>query len=98
MRKLEQALGDAPVQDEYRKKMEQVARDLDKVFNGHKRGQARKVGFVVMVFPFNEDQHVKEDDGRCNYISNGADRHDVVILMKEMIRRFEGQPELKGHA
>jgi hypothetical protein len=97
MRKLEQALGDAPIQDEYKKKMEQVARDLDRVFNGLRRGNARKVGFVVMVFPFNDDQHVKIDDARCNYISNGADRHDVVVLMKVMIKRFEGQPHLEGH-
>jgi hypothetical protein len=28
--------------------------------------------------------------GRCNYISN-ADRKDVVALMKEQIKLFEGQ-------
>lgn len=37
-------------------------------------------------------------DGRCNYISNGADRNDVVVLMKEMIARFEGQPKMSGRA
>jgi hypothetical protein len=31
-------------------------------------------------------------------MSNGADRRDIVTLMKEMIARFEGQPELKGQA
>jgi hypothetical protein len=45
-----------------------------------------------MVFPFNDHE------GRCNYISNGADRRDVVTLMKEQIKRFEGQPEIKGTA
>jgi hypothetical protein len=45
-----------------------------------------------MVFPYGDHS------GRCNYISNGADRKDVVTLMKEMIARFEGQPEMKGHA
>jgi hypothetical protein len=45
-----------------------------------------------MVFPF------EGFDGRCNYISNGADRRDIVLLMKEMIARFEGQPEVKGKA
>jgi hypothetical protein len=44
-----------------------------------------------MVFPFG-------DHGRCNYISNGPDRRDVVTLMKEMIQRFEGQPEMEGRA
>jgi hypothetical protein len=31
-------------------------------------------------------------------MSNGADRRDVVTLMKEMIARFEGQPEVSGKA
>ena len=42
-------------------------------------------------FPFGDHS------GRCNYISNGADRKDVVTLMKKMIARFEGQPEIEGH-
>ena len=29
---------------------------------------------------------------------NGAKREDIVTLMKEMIARFEGQPEMKGTA
>lgn len=36
--------------------------------------------------------------GRCNYISNGVDRKDVVTLMKEQIKRFEGQPDVTGRA
>ena len=47
---------------------------------------------LVMLFPLGSH------DGRCNYISNGADRNDVVTLMKEMIQRFEGQPEISGRA
>ena len=54
-------------------------------------GEGRETGFVLMVFKFG-------DEGRCNYISNGADRDDVVALMKEMIARFQGQPQLKGTA
>jgi hypothetical protein len=50
---------------------------------------------VLMVFPFSG---FEKGDTRCNYISNGADRNDVVTLMKEMITRFEGQPEMKGRA
>ena len=44
-----------------------------------------------MVFPF------RSTEGRCNYISNGADRADIVTLMREMISRFEGMPEASGH-
>jgi hypothetical protein len=62
------------------------------LFNGEKRGKAREVGFVLLVFPFGEKE------GRCNYISNGADRRDIVTMMKEQIKRFEGQPEMSGRA
>jgi hypothetical protein len=88
-------LGDRPIQPEYLEKMKAVAAALDKTFNGNRRGKSRKTGFVLMVYPFNDDGRT---DGRCNYISNGADRKDVVVLMKEMIARFEGQPEMSSRA
>lgn len=86
-------LGDAPIETQYRQKMNDLAADLDTIFNGGLRGKDRKVGFVLMLFPFGETE-----SGRCNYISNGADRRDIVVLMKETIARFEGQPEMKGTA
>jgi hypothetical protein len=85
-------LGDAPIEKEYIDKMKGVASALDEAFNGTDKGHDRKTGFILMVFPF--DDH----EGRCNYISNGADRRDVVVLMKEQIKRFEGQPDIKGTA
>jgi hypothetical protein len=85
-------LGDAPIQPEYREKMNVLARELDRVFNGDAHGKDRKVGFVLLVFPY------EGHEGRCNYISNGADRKDIVALFKEQIKRFEGQPETEGHA
>lgn len=85
-------LGDAPIEEKYRQQMAAVAKTLDEFFNGDKHGDDRPTGFVLLVFPFNDHE------GRCNFISNGADRKDVVVLMKEMIRRFEGQPEMKGTA
>lgn len=88
----EHRLGDAPVDAEYHAKMTAVMHTLDEFFNGDARGPDRKTGFVLMVFPF--DDHT----GRCNYMSNGADRRDIIILMKEMIARFEGQPEMSGKA
>lgn len=87
-------LGDGPIQQKYRAKMNAVAQVLDEMFNGDAKGADRKTGFCLMVYPFGE---AGEKD-RCNYISNGADRRDVVVLMKEMIRRFEGQPEATGRA
>jgi hypothetical protein len=84
-------LGDQPIEEQYRQKMLAVAKTLDEVFNGTARGPDRKTGFVLLVFRVG-------DEGRCNFISNGADRKDVVVLMREMIARFEGQPEMKGTA
>jgi hypothetical protein len=72
--------------------MNAVAALLDEMFNGDARGSDRKVGFVLLQFPFGST------DGRCNFISNGADRKDIVTLFREMIARFEGQPELQGRA
>jgi hypothetical protein len=85
-------LGDGPVQEEFHEKMVVLGQVLDETFNGKLTGPDRKIGFVLMVFPF--DAH----NGRCNYLSNGADRSDIIALMKEMIARFEGQAEVRGTA
>lgn len=85
-------LGDAPIEPAYREMMNGVARALDEAFNGDAKGQARKTGFILLVFPFGESE------GRCNYISNGASRKDVVTMLKEQIARFTGQPEIEGKA
>ena len=82
-------LGDAPLETQY---YAEIAGVLDELLNGKRGGPDRKTGFVLLVFPFGDHS------GRCNFVSNGADRRDVVTLMKEMITRFEGQPELKGRA
>lgn len=85
-------IGDGPIEARYHELMNSVAAGLDDVFNGDKRGANRTTGFVLLVFPFNAT------DGRCNYISNGANRKDIVTMLKEQIRRFEGQPDVKGRA
>jgi hypothetical protein len=84
-------LGDKPIDPKYRDQMNRHAAALDEILNGGARGADRKVGFVLLVFEFGEKQ------GRCNYISNGADRDDIVTLFKEQIKRFEGQPDVVGH-
>lgn len=85
-------LGDGPVQPEYLAEMTATVKALDTLFNGGAKGKDRKVGFILMVFPFGSHE------GRCNYMSNGADRKDVVVMLKEQVARFEGQPEVKGRA
>lgn len=74
----------------YREKMNQLARSLDTAFNGDKRGADRENGFVLLVFPFGADE-----GARTNYISN-ANRRDIIVALKEIVARFEGQPEAKG--
>ena len=85
-------LGDGPIEAQYKANMNAIAKALDETFNGALRGKDRPTGFVLLVFPFGDNS------GRCNFISNGADRKDIVTLFREMIARFEGQPEVKGHA
>lgn len=85
-------LGDAPVQKKYREDMNKLAATLDKIFNGDLKGAARKTGFVLLVFPFND----VGEGARANYISN-AERADVIVMLKEQLARFEGQAEVSGH-
>lgn len=69
-----------------------IMRTLDEFANPGLRGKDRKNAIVVMMFEFGTAP------GRCNFMSNGVDRKDLVILMKEMVARFEGQPETEGRA
>jgi hypothetical protein len=91
-------LGDAPIQRELREKMNKIAKMLDQAFNGDRKGDAKQWGFVLIAFPFAEVELAKGGSaGRANYISN-ARREDVVTMLKEQIKRFEGQPEIEGRA
>lgn len=67
-----------------------VARDLaaflDSFLNGELQGEARKTGFILMMFPFGD-----VPGRRANWITNGADKNEIVRLMKETISRFEMQ-------
>lgn len=86
-------LGDGPIEEQYRDMMTGVARAFDEVFNPGYPDKPRTLGFVLLTFPYGNI------DGRCNFLSNGAAREDIVVLMKEMIRRFEGGGEVPdGHA
>lgn len=85
-----QTLGDQPIEKQYRETMNELAQFLDGYFNGLAKDHDRKTGFVLLTFAFG-------DKGRCNYISNGR-REDVVVLLKEQLARFEGSPDVTGHA
>lgn len=90
---MSERLGDGPLQEQYREKMIAVVETLDELFNGTDKGQERQTGFVLLVFPFGD-----ADRGRVNYMSNGANRKDIVAMFKHQIARFEGQPDLTGTA
>jgi hypothetical protein len=91
-RKPAQRLGDGPVETEYHQTMTAVMAAVDEAFNGDAKGPDKKTGIVMLVFPYGDKS------GRCNFMSNGADRGDIVTLFKEMIARFDGQPEQSGRA
>lgn len=71
------------IDPEYREQMQKLAKLVDTYWNGPKQGHQREVGFILLVFPFGQGD-------RINYISN-AERRDVVVALKELVARFEGQ-------
>ena len=81
----DRTFGSGPIEEEFRAKMNTLAGAVDEFFNGKAKRDKRKVGFILLVFPFGHK-------GRCNYISN-AERTDVVTLLKEQLAYFEGQPD-----
>jgi len=86
---MSERIGDAPIELRLREMMNALAHGIDEILNG-KDGEQRN-GFCLMVFPF------EGFSGRANYVSN-ASREDVIVLLKEQLKRFEGQPELRGRA
>lgn len=75
-------LGDQPIEPKYIEEMNRLASFLDHYFNGNAKGKDRKVGFALLIFEYGEQQ------GRCNYISNGANRRDMAVLLEEQAKRF----------
>jgi len=88
---MSERLGDAPIEPKLREMMNALARGLDGILNGEDSNKPKQTGFVLMVFPF------EGHEGRCNYISN-ANRRDIVTMLKEQLKRFEGQPDMTGRA
>ena len=70
--------------------MQEMANAIDLALNGNETPKLN--GFVLFVFPFDAPE-----GARTNYVSNAA-RRDIVVALKEIIARFEGQAEVKGRA
>ncbi len=82
------------IEPKYHDAMNRLAPVIDEFFNGDRKGEDREVGFFLGVFNFRDGGQ----DARFNYISN-ADRKDIIILLKEMTAKFEGQADnIVGHA
>ena len=80
---------DEQITKQYRERMNSLARFLDEQFND--TTHPKRIAFVLLVTEF-DNMH-----GRVNYISNGQ-RSDIAVMLKEILARFEGQPEQQGSA
>lgn len=84
---------DSQIVESQRALMNAIAVQLDELFNQGAKGHDRKIGFVLLAFPYSPPGTIQpSEEPRCNYISNGANRKDIACLMREMAARFEGQP------
>lgn len=77
-----------PIQEEYRRKMNDLARTLDVYFNGD--SNPKRLFFTLLVGEFG-----KMDGGRVNYISNGK-REDMNASIRELLARWEGRYSEEG--
>lgn len=76
---------DAEVDPQYVTLMSAICAVVDETFNGQLKHPHKKVGFVLLTFPYSDTP------GRANFMSNGADRRDLVRMFKDLIERFEHQ-------
>ena len=75
-----------PIPPDYHAMMNGLAAGIDDVLNGPKLpGISRKVGFILLVAEFG-----RIENGRVNYISNGA-REDMIAMLREYLARLEGR-------
>jgi hypothetical protein len=73
--------------------MRAVMAALDKSFNGDAKGAEKDIGIIVLTFP-----HGTAAGATTNYISNGASRAEVAVMLKEVAARLQGQPHVVGRA
>jgi hypothetical protein len=70
--------------------MQELAKAIDLCLNGQET--PKRNGFCIFVFPFDGLEGTN-----TNYVSN-AKREDVRSAMKEVLARWEGQPQASGRA
>tara|TARA_R110000744_G_scaffold63234_2_gene130091 strand:+ start:1269 stop:1757 length:489 start_codon:yes stop_codon:yes gene_type:complete len=75
--------GTEPLERQFQDIMMGMANHCDAALNPGQEGPARKVGFVLLVFPFGQE------DGKVNYLTNGADRAEIIRLMQAQVDGFK---------
>lgn len=67
--------------------MRVLAQAIDSFLNGDERGlvDERQIVFALLVFPLSQPE-----GARTNWVSNG-ERKDMIVALKEIVARFEGQ-------
>lgn len=64
--------------------MQRAAEKLDHHFNGLAQGVDRKVGFILVVYPYGEGPR------DANYVASSAD--GTVGVLKRLVERLEKRP------
>ncbi|TCM56190.1 hypothetical protein C8J36_103562 [Rhizobium sp. PP-F2F-G48] len=72
--------------------MQSIAKTLDAILNGTEPMAVKSTGFVLLLFPLDQPE-----GARTNYVSN-CDQADIIVALKEIVARFEGQPHQSGRA
>ncbi len=73
--------------------MRDIMAALDDTLNLGLRGMDKTIGVVLLTFPFGT-----AEGATTNYISNGASRAEIAVMLKEVAARLQGQPHLVGRA
>lgn len=60
-----------------------MASVIDEALNGRPEDGARQIGFLLLVFPFNEA------DGQLHYVSNGVPSVDAARLLRDRAERLD---------
>lgn len=82
-----------PLNAEYAEFLRDLARAVHELLNSDPDNP--RMGFGLLMFPF-DDAVLPGDDGpRINYVSN-ASREDMLVAMKEFIARAEGMDPPTG--
>jgi hypothetical protein len=79
---------------EERDRLQALVMAIDQMLNpGHVPGNMgdRQIGFCLFLYSLGNIDTPYAHRGRLNYASNGADRNDILSMMKELVANWEGR-------